>query len=102
MIVHRLKTVRDAEQIQLLEDGKIIPQENYDRLSNKDGVYRNFINIQKESLGWRIAGEGNYREKLLFPVFSQLGYFYSHIRQNTVYFCFTMQPLMLFFEEYSC
>ena len=56
MIAHRLKTVRHADQIMVLEDGKIIQQGNHDQLFNKGGLYRDFINIREESLGWRIEG----------------------------------------------
>ncbi len=34
MITHRLKTVRDADQILVLEDGRIIELENYGQLSH--------------------------------------------------------------------
>ena len=56
MIAHRLKTVRRANQIIVLEDGKIVQQGNHDKLLHEDGLYRNFINSREESLGWRIEG----------------------------------------------
>ena len=39
MIAHRLKTVRGAEQILVLEDGKIIEQGTHDQLVGENGLY---------------------------------------------------------------
>ena len=39
MIAHRLKTVRGAEQILVLEDGKIIEQGTHDQLLGENGLY---------------------------------------------------------------
>jgi ATP-binding cassette subfamily B protein len=55
MIAHRLKTVRHADQILVLVDGKIVQQGKHDQLFNEDGIYRDFINIREKSLGWRIG-----------------------------------------------
>ncbi|MDC7125267.1 MAG: ABC transporter ATP-binding protein [Spirochaetales bacterium] len=54
MIAHRLKTVRDANQIIVLENGKIAQQGKHEELFNQSGIYRNFINVREDALGWRI------------------------------------------------
>jgi len=56
MIAHRLKTVRHADQILVLENGRVVQQGDHDKLSHEKGVYRNFIRLKTESLGWRIEG----------------------------------------------
>ena len=38
-IAHRLKTVRGAEQILVMEDGKIMEQGTHDQLVGENGLY---------------------------------------------------------------
>lgn len=54
MIAHRLKTVRNADQILVVENGKIAQRGNHNSLIKEDGIYRRFINIRNEVVGWKI------------------------------------------------
>lgn len=54
MIAHRLKTVRNADQILVVEDGKIVQIGNHNTLIEEDGIYKRFINIRNEAVGWKI------------------------------------------------
>lgn len=54
MIAHRLKTVRHANQILVIENGKLIQQGNHEQLFNEDGIYRDFIKAREKSIGWRM------------------------------------------------
>ena len=54
MIAHRLRTVVDADQILVLEDGKLVEQGTHDELMRKKGVYQKLFHIQQESLGWAV------------------------------------------------
>lgn len=51
-IAHRLNTIRQADQILVITDGRISEQETHDELMAKAGIYRGFVNIRKESSGW--------------------------------------------------
>ena len=53
-IAHRLSTVREADQIIVIEKGEIVQQGNHNELINQDGVYKHFIEIRKKSIGWQI------------------------------------------------
>ncbi len=55
MIAHRLKTVRHADKILVVSDGKIVQQGTHEELSAQEGIYRNFISERKEAVSWKIA-----------------------------------------------
>ena len=52
MIAHRLRTVVDADQIFVLENGKLVESGTYNELMKKQGLYQKLYHIQQESLGW--------------------------------------------------
>ncbi len=54
MIAHRLRTVVDADQIIVLENGRLAEQGTHDELMNKKGLYEKLYHIQQESLGWAV------------------------------------------------
>lgn len=54
MIAHRLKTVRNADQIIVLDKGKIVQQGKHDDLMRQDGIYRCFVGERREAVGWKI------------------------------------------------
>ena len=43
MIAHRLSTVRTADQIIVLENGRIVQRGNHKELMREDGLYRRFV-----------------------------------------------------------
>lgn len=55
MIAHRLKTVQKADQILVLDDGAIVQRGTHAQLSEKPGLYRDFLNARKEAAGWKLA-----------------------------------------------
>ncbi len=55
MIAHRLKTVRNADQIIVVDKGKIVQKGKHDELMRQDGIYRNFITGRKQAVSWKIA-----------------------------------------------
>ncbi len=55
MIAHRLKTVRHADQIVVIDKGKIVQQGKHDELMEQDGIYKNFVSGRKQAVSWKIA-----------------------------------------------
>ncbi|MDO5574740.1 MAG: ABC transporter ATP-binding protein [bacterium] len=54
MIAHRLKTVEHANQILVLDQGRIVQQGKHQELIEQTGIYRNFIMERKEAVGWKL------------------------------------------------
>ena len=54
MIAHRLRTVADADQILVLEEGKLVERGTHKELMKKKGLYQRLYHIQQESLGWGV------------------------------------------------
>lgn len=54
-IAHRLNTVRGADQILVLEEGRIVQRGTHKELVKEKGIYSNFIEIREKSVGWTIA-----------------------------------------------
>lgn len=49
MVAHRLSTIKNADQISVIQDGKIIEQGTHSSLvENKDGAYFKLINLQQQ------------------------------------------------------
>ena len=54
MIAHRLKTVRRADQILVLDRGRIVQQGTHDELAREDGLYRRFLTGREKAVGWKL------------------------------------------------
>lgn len=55
MIAHRLKTVRNAGNIIVLDKGSIVQQGTHTELVQEEGIYKNFIRLRQESAGWKLV-----------------------------------------------
>lgn len=55
MIAHRLKTVRNADQIFVIDNGKIAQHGTHDELIRKNGIYKTFVEGRQEAASWKIA-----------------------------------------------
>lgn len=55
MIAHRLKTVRNADKIFVVDKGKIVQTGTHDQLMQKEGIYKNFISARKQAVSWKLA-----------------------------------------------
>lgn len=54
MIAHRLRSVVGADQIFVLDDGKLVESGTHSELMEKKGLYQRLYHIQQESLGWAV------------------------------------------------
>lgn len=54
MIAHRLKTVRHADQILVIDRGHIVQQGKHERLIHEPGIYADFIDGKKQTVGWKL------------------------------------------------
>ena len=54
-IAHRLATIQHADQILVVEDGRIAQRGTHAELMAQGGLYRRFIEIREQAEGWRLA-----------------------------------------------
>ena len=54
MIAHRLKTVRNADQILVLDQGRIVQRGTHNELIAQDGIYRDFVSERTASNQWTL------------------------------------------------
>ena len=54
MIAHRLKTVEHADQILVIDHGRIVQQGNHESLMAEDGLYKTFIGERREAASWKL------------------------------------------------
>ena len=54
MIAHRLKTVEHADQILVVDHGKIVQQGKHAELMQQEGIYRSFVIERREAAGWKV------------------------------------------------
>ncbi|MDO5521862.1 MAG: ABC transporter ATP-binding protein [bacterium] len=55
MIAHRLKTVRNADQILVVDNGRIVQRGNHKQLIDQEGIYKRFIGARTKAENWSIA-----------------------------------------------
>ena len=54
-IAHRLATIEQADQILVVDDGRIVQKGTHDELIQQPGKYLDFIRIREQAEGWSIA-----------------------------------------------
>lgn len=54
MIAHRLKTVRHADQILVIDHGRLVQQGRHEQLIAQPGIYADFIGGKKQAVGWKL------------------------------------------------
>ena len=54
MIAHRLKTVRGADQILVVDQGRVVQKGTHDELIRQAGIYRDFDSERTESSRWTL------------------------------------------------
>lgn len=54
MIAHRLKTVEHADQIVVIDEGKIVQRGTHSELMQKQGIYRTFVEDRQKAASWKL------------------------------------------------
>ena len=54
MIAHRLKTVRSADQILVVDEGQIVQRGRHEELIGQKGIYADFVLGRNEAAGWKL------------------------------------------------
>ena len=54
MIAHRLKTVEHADNIVVIDGGKIVQQGKHNELMQQDGIYRTFVTDRQKAASWKL------------------------------------------------
>lgn len=55
MIAHRLKTVRNADQILVLDNTHIVQRGTHAELIQQKGLYADFVSARQEAIGWKLV-----------------------------------------------
>lgn len=55
-IAHRLATIEHADQILVIDDGRIVQRGTHQELMKQKGLYRNFVETRERAEGWKITG----------------------------------------------
>lgn len=54
MIAHRLKTVRNADRILVVDSGRIVQQGKHEELMREEGIYKRFVQSRELAAGWKL------------------------------------------------
>ena len=54
MIAHRMRTVANASQLVVLEDGQVVEQGTPEQLIKQNGVYKRMVDLQNMSNEWKL------------------------------------------------
>lgn len=57
-IAHRLTTVRDANQILVIDGGRVVQKGSHSQLMAEDGIYKRFWKQREAAIGWKLGLEG--------------------------------------------
>lgn len=53
-IAHRLSTVRKADQILVIDEGKLVQEGKHNELLNEEGIYSAFIRARERAANWKL------------------------------------------------
>lgn len=53
-IAHRMTTVKNADQIIVLDNGHVAQMGTHDQLIKQEGIYKRFLTVREQSVGWSL------------------------------------------------
>lgn len=53
-IAHKMSTVKNADNIIVLDEGCIAQQGTHEELASQEGIYRNFLKTRVNTSGWKL------------------------------------------------
>lgn len=54
IIAHRLATIETADQILVMDKGKLVQSGTHEELIRQNGIYKDFVRIRQEAENWQI------------------------------------------------
>jgi len=66
VIAHKLSTIKNADQILVLDNGKIVERGKHSELLNNNNLYRKLWNLQQKSKGWKFTESSKQLTDLSF------------------------------------
>lgn len=54
MIAHRLKTVKNADQIIVIDKGKVVQKGTHRQLMKVEGIYSDFVGMREKAISWKL------------------------------------------------
>ena len=54
MIAHRLKTVRNADRIYVVDHGRIAEEGDHASLMHQNGIYKRFVSSREQAVSWKL------------------------------------------------
>ena len=57
IVAHRLSTIKNADQIIVIDRGKISQQGTHDELIKQAGIYADFVGMREKAIGWKIKAD---------------------------------------------
>jgi len=61
MIAHRLKTVARADQILVVDHGKIVQRGTHEQLMAEEGIYKTFVGKRREAASWKVKPKPGFQ-----------------------------------------
>ncbi len=59
IIAHRLSTITSADQILVIDGGRVIEHGRHSELVSRDGLYRRFWESRQQARGWKVTRVSN-------------------------------------------